>query len=110
MAVGLQGQGKNAVTEYFSLEAFQKHTYLEVHPITGRTHQIRVHLSYLGVPVVGDVIYGRRKPSLEIDRFFLHAKSLSIKLPGDRAKKTFEAPLSKDLLDILDTLRKNERN
>jgi len=110
MAVGLQGQGKNAVTEYFSQESFQKHTYLEVHPITGRTHQIRVHLSYLGVPVVGDVIYGRRKPSLEIDRFFLHAKSLSIKLPGDRAKKTFEAPLSKDLLDLLDTLRKYERN
>lgn len=110
MAVGLQGQGKKAVSEYFSLEEFRNHTFLEVHPITGRTHQIRVHLSYLGVPVVGDVVYGRRKPSLEIERFFLHAKSLSIKLPGDRAKKTFEAPLSNDLQVILDTLRKNERN
>jgi len=110
MAVGLQGQGKEAISEYFSLEEFRNHTYLEVHPITGRTHQIRVHLSYLGVPVVGDVIYGRRKPSLELDRFFLHAKSLSIKLPADRAKKTFEAPLPKDLQGLLDTLRNYERN
>jgi len=110
MAVGLQGQGKEAISEYFSLEEFRNHTYLEVHPITGRTHQIRVHLSYLGVPVVGDAVYGRRKPSLEIERFFLHAKSLSIKLPGDRAKKTFEAPLSNDLKSILDYLRVNERN
>lgn len=109
MAVGLQGQGKNAISEYFTLEEFQKHTYLEVHPITGRTHQIRVHLSYLDVPVVGDKTYGRRHPSIEMERFFLHAKSLSIKLPGDRVPRTFEADLPQDLMKILEWLRKNER-
>lgn len=109
MAVGLQGQGKKAVSEYFTLEEFRHHTTLEVHPITGRTHQIRVHLSYLDVPVVGDRIYGRRHPSIEMDRFFLHAKSLAVKLPGDRAARTFEAELPKELASILDWLRKNER-
>ena len=109
MTVGLQGQGKHAVSEYFTIEEFQKHTYLEVHPITGRTHQIRVHLSYLKVPVVGDTLYGRRHPSIEMDRFFLHAKSLSIRLPGDRVPKMFNADLPEDLQKILDWLRKNER-
>lgn len=104
MAVGLLGQGKLAVSEYFELQRYEHHSYLEVHPITGRTHQIRVHLSYIGVPVAGDTLYGRRKPSLEIDRFFLHASSLSIKLPGDRVQKTFTAPLPKDLQQILKSL------
>ena len=104
MAVGLRGQGKPAVSEYFELQRFEHHSYLEVHPITGRTHQIRVHLSYIGVPVAGDTLYGHRKPSLEIDRFFLHASSLSIKLPGDRVQKTFSAPLPEDLQLIMKSL------
>lgn len=105
MAVGLQGQGRPAVSEYFELERFANHTYLEVHPITGRTHQIRVHLSYIGVPVVGDTLYGHRKPSLPMDRFFLHANTLSIRLPGDRNTHNFEAPLPEDLNTILSKLR-----
>jgi 23S rRNA pseudouridine1911/1915/1917 synthase len=109
MTVGLQGEGKPAVSEYFSIEQFHRHTFVEVHPITGRTHQIRVHMRYLGTPVVGDTIYGHRNPSIDIDRFFLHAKSLAIKLPGDRVNRTFEAPLPKDLEAILDYLRHNER-
>jgi 23S rRNA pseudouridine1911/1915/1917 synthase len=109
MAVGLQSQGKKAISEYFTIDEFQKHTYLEVHPITGRTHQIRVHLSYLKVPVVGDTLYGRRHRSIDMERFFLHAKSLSIKLPGDRVPRTFNADLPQDLMEILEWLRKNER-
>jgi len=105
MAVGLQGQGKQAISEYFELQRFEKHSLLEVHLITGRTHQIRVHLSYIGVPVTGDKLYGHRKPSIEINRLFLHASSLSIKLPGDRAQTTFKAPLPEDLQSILTTLR-----
>lgn len=101
MAVGLRGQGRPAVSEYFELQRFSNHTYLEVHPITGRTHQIRVHLSYIGVPVVGDTIYGRRNPSITIDRHFLHAKSLTLRLPGDRTARNFEAPLPQDLQTIL---------
>lgn len=109
MAVGLRGQGKPAVTEYFTIENFENHTYLEAHPITGRTHQIRVHLSYLGTPVVGDSLYGFRKPSVELDRFFLHARKLSIRLPGNRGQQTFEASLPAELQIVLDTLKSNER-
>ena len=110
MAVGLRGQGKSAVTEYFELKRYEKHSYLEVHPITGRTHQIRVHLSYLEVPVVGDTLYGHRNPSIDMDRFFLHAKSLSVKLPGDRAARTFSAPLTPELQSVLVTLKIEKRN
>ena len=109
MAVGLRGQGKTAVSEYFELRRFKEHTYLEVHPITGRTHQIRVHLAYIGVPVVGDTVYGRRKPSLDMERFFLHAKSLAVRLPGERVPRVFTAPLPEDLQNVLDTLKNNER-
>lgn len=109
MAVGLRGSGKPAVSEYFSLENFSHHTLLEVHPITGRTHQIRVHLSYLGVPVVGDEVYGRRNPSIEMERFFLHASTLAVMLPGERVPRKFEAPLPEDLQQILSNLRENER-
>ncbi len=109
MMVTMRGQGKSAISEYFELERFANHTYLEVHPITGRTHQIRVHLSYIGVPVVGDTLYGRRKPSIDIARFFLHAKSLDVKLPRDRVPSTFTAPLPDDLRAILDLLRRTER-
>jgi len=109
MAVGLRGQGKMAVSEYFEVERFNQHTLVEVLPITGRTHQIRVHLNYIGTPVAGDTIYGHRKPSIDMGRFFLHAKSLAVKLPGDRALRTFEAPLPGDLDEVLQTLRRNER-
>lgn len=109
MAVGLRGQGKPAITEYFTLENFENHTFLETHPITGRTHQIRVHLSYLGTPVVGDTLYGRRKPSLDLDRFFLHARMLSVRLPGNRGEQTFEAPLPEELQAVIDTLQSDER-
>lgn len=105
MAVGLQGQGRSAVTEYFEVERFDKYSLLEVHPITGRTHQIRVHLKYIGTSVVGDTLYGRRTPSIKINRFFLHAKSLSLRLPGDRSPRLFETPLPEDLNNILENLR-----
>lgn len=109
MTVGLRGQGKTAISEYFQLEEFEKHSYLEVHPLTGRTHQIRVHLSYIEVPVVGDTVYGHRHPSINMERFFLHAKTLSIKLPGDRALHEFVAPLPEELQAVLNDLREKGR-
>ena len=104
MAVGLRGQGKPAVSEYYQIARYAKHELLEVHPITGRTHQIRVHLSYIGAPVVGDTLYGRRKPSLALDRIFLHAKSLTLRLPGERTPRRFEVPLPEDLQSVLTDL------
>lgn len=105
MAVATRGQGKPAISEYFTIRRFTEHAFLEVHPVTGRTHQIRVHLSYIGVPVVGDTLYGRRKPSITLDRFFLHAKSLTLRLPGDRTARSFEAPLPDDLENVLSNLK-----
>lgn len=109
MAVGIRGQGKAAVSEYFERQKYENYSLIEVHPITGRTHQIRVHLSYIGAPVVGDTLYGHRNPSIPMDRFFLHAKLLSVRLPGDRSPREFSAALPKELQEILDQLKVLER-
>jgi len=106
MAVVYGDKGKSAVTEYHTLETYADHTLLEVQPLTGRTHQIRVHLAFIGCPVTGDRIYGRRKKSLDIPRFFLHAHKLTIKLPGEQEPTEFTAPLAVDLKEILATLEK----
>lgn len=106
MAVVYGDKGKKAITEYYTLESYRDHTLLEVQPLTGRTHQIRVHLAFVGCPVTGDKIYGRRKKSLELPRFFLHAHKLSIKLPGEEEPTEFTAPLAVDLQDILSTLER----
>jgi 23S rRNA pseudouridine1911/1915/1917 synthase len=106
MAVAYGDKGKPAVTEYHTMERFQGHTLLEVTPLTGRTHQIRVHLAFIGCPVTGDRIYGRRKKSLDIPRFFLHAYKLRIKLPGESETTEFTAPLAADLKAILTTLER----
>ena len=105
MAVLPPGKGREAISEYRTLEKFSKHTLLEVHPITGRTHQIRLHLAFLGCPVVGDTTYGRKTPSLPLERHFLHAARLIITLPGERQARTFEARLPAELVKLLDSLR-----
>lgn len=108
MKVVPSGQGREAVSEYRTLERFAEHTLLEVKPLTGRTHQIRVHLAFLGCPVAGDVLYGHRRPTLPLSRQFLHAYSLTITLPGETEPRTFTAPLPPDLQAVLDGLRKRE--
>jgi 23S rRNA pseudouridine1911/1915/1917 synthase len=105
MAVLPVGKGREAITEYSSKEVFTHHTLIEAHPLTGRTHQIRLHLSMIGCPIVGDSIYGRKKASLPIDRHFLHAYRLCICLPGEEKDRIFEAPLPQDLQQILSDLR-----
>ena len=97
-------KGREAVSEYRTVEQFPEHTLLEVHPLTGRTHQIRVHMAFLGCPVTGDVVYGKRKPTIEISRHFLHAQRLKITLPGEKAPRLFEAPLPTDLQSVLTKL------
>jgi 23S rRNA pseudouridine1911/1915/1917 synthase len=105
MAVVSLGQGRESITVYHTREIFSRHTLLEVHPETGRTHQIRLHLAFLGCPVVGDTQYGWRRPSLEIERHFLHAAEIRVKLPGERAPRTLRAELPADLADMLARLR-----
>jgi 23S rRNA pseudouridine1911/1915/1917 synthase len=105
MAVVPLDKGREAVTEYRTLESFAAHALLEVHPLTGRTHQIRVHLAFLNCPVAADMVYGKRKPTVGLNRHFLHASRLKIILPGEEKARVFEAPLPPDLKNVLDQLR-----
>lgn len=101
MAVVPPAKGRAAVSDYKTLQVYPHHTLLEVHPLTGRTHQIRLHLAFLGCPVVGDRIYGRRTPTLPIRRQFLHAARLRLVLPGEGEPREFEAPLPEELAKVL---------
>ena len=111
MAV-LQG-GREAVTEYHVLEQFShqtgpaagNYTLVEAGPKTGRTHQLRVHFSSIGHPVVGDTIYGRRRTHLPVPRQFLHAWRLGFKHPSTGRRMNLETPLPSDLSTVLDLLR-----
>lgn len=105
MAVVPPGRGRDAVTEYRVIEHFSEHDLIEAAPLTGRTHQIRLHLAFIGCPVVGDAIYGRRKASLPLARHFLHAARLTIRLPGEQQPRTFEAALPRELEIALGSLR-----
>ncbi len=105
MAVQTPGRGRDAVTVFHTQERFAEHTLLEVRPLTGRTHQIRVHLAFLGCPIVGDTVYGRRRPSLPLKRQFLHAARLTLRIPGEAQPRTFDAPLPPELESILEDLR-----
>ncbi len=104
MAVVTPGKGRAAVSEYSTIRKYDAHTLLEVHPITGRTHQIRLHLAFLGCPVVGDKVYGRRHISLPLERQFLHAARLKIRLPREADLSEFIAPLPEDLSAVLESL------
>ena len=105
MAVLPPGKGRESVSEYKTLEKFAHHTLLEFRPHTGRTHQIRLHCAFIGCPIVGDKVYGRKSPTLEIKRHFLHAAKLKIILPGEKQARIFEAPLPVELERVLDELR-----
>ncbi len=106
------GTGREARTRYDLLEELGDYSLLAVSPETGRTHQIRVHLAWLGVPVAGDRVYGRKRGSqrvkndMGLERQFLHAWRLSFQLPGDRGIIALEAPLPADLQQAISALRR----
>ena len=99
--------GKAARTHYQVRETFNRYSLLEIGLETGRTHQIRVHLTWLGYPVVGDTVYGRRKNSLGLTRQFLHAWRLRFEHPTTEEMIEVEAPLDKELHQILTQLRRS---
>ena len=105
MAIVPESRGREAISEYKTVESFRHHTLLEFHPLTGRTHQIRLHCAFLGCPIVGDAVYGKKKFSVETERHFLHAYRLKITLPGEKETRLFEAPLPEELERVLITLR-----
>jgi 23S rRNA pseudouridine1911/1915/1917 synthase len=98
-------EGRYARTRYCAVDRFAEHTLLEAYPYTGRTHQVRVHLSWLGYPVVGDTRYGPRRQGLLKERQFLHAHRLGFTHPTTGEEMTFEAPLPSELEDVLQRLR-----
>lgn len=104
MAIVPAGKGREAVTEFSTVQNYRQHTLLEARPLTGRTHQIRIHMAFLGCPIVGDTLYGRRHPTLSIQRHFLHAARLTISLPGEKEPRTFEASLPVELRSVLERL------
>jgi 23S rRNA pseudouridine1911/1915/1917 synthase len=101
MAIAPMGKGRLAVTNYSTEKEFQNHTLLLAKPITGRTHQIRVHLASIGCPIVGDTVYGRKNPSLPIQRHFLHAYELKITLLSEKEPRSFNADLPVELSQLL---------
>ncbi len=105
MAIVPESRGRESISEYKTVESFRNHTLLEFHPLTGRTHQIRLHCAFLGCPIVGDGVYGRKKSSVGIDRHFLHAYRLKIVLPGESEARIFDAPLPTELEHVLTSLR-----
>ena len=105
MAIVPESRGRESISEYKTVESFTNHTLLEFHPLTGRTHQIRLHCAFLGCPIVGDEVYGRKKSSVAINRHFLHAYRLKIILPREKEPRNFEAALPDELEFVLTSLR-----
>ena len=96
-------EGKEAITHFKVLERFHKEgvTLLEIKIETGRTHQIRVHLSHIGYPIVGDDVYSNGKNQWGIQGQCLHAKSIEFKHPKTGKKMHIEAPLPEYLQEII---------
>lgn len=103
MAV-VQKNSRYAVTRYRVITRFNDYTYLELKLETGRTHQIRVHMSYIGHPVVGDMKYGPTRPHFNLSGQFLHAAMLGFNHPRTAGPLLFEAPLPLVLQSVLEGL------
>lgn len=96
----VDANGKEAETYYKVLQTNGMHSLVELHPVTGRTHQLRVHLKYLGHPIVGDAVYGGEVA----DRLYLHAGKLEIVLPSGE-RKTFEVPIPEEFKRNVEVLQ-----
>lgn len=97
--------GKPSITHYKVLERFGDYTYIEVSLKTGRTHQIRVHFSYLKHPIYGDNLYGGGNVKVKTTEQVLQAYKLSLDNPKNNERMTFEIPLDEDLTKVLKYLR-----
>lgn len=96
--------GKSSQTYYRVLAQNDQQSLLELKPTTGRTHQLRVHLKYIGTPILGDPVYGEESNA---PRLMLHAKSLEITIPGETGNKrmVFESPLPAEFIQIFPTVK-----
>ena len=97
--------GKPATTEFRVLERFDRYSLIECRLRTGRTHQIRVHMTSIGYPLLGDPKYGARRNEFEIDGQALHSRELILNHPSTGEQMKFVAPLPADMQSILNQLR-----
>ncbi|MGI9645433.1 MAG: RluA family pseudouridine synthase [Ilumatobacteraceae bacterium] len=105
LRMAVVADGRNARTDYQVLQSYRSPaevSLLECRLETGRTHQIRVHLSSINHPLVGDPVYGQRRPTLGVTRPFLHAAELAFDHPTTGDRLTFRSPLAADLKSWLD--------
>lgn len=93
-----------AQTRYRTVTSYDNYTLVECELLTGRTHQIRVHLAYIGYPVMGDNVYGRARQRTTLGRHFLHAAKITFKRPSDYQEITCEAELPAELAAFLQKL------
>ena len=105
----VQKNGKEAVTHYRVLERFGNYTYIECQLETGRTHQIRVHMTSIGHPLLGDEVYGKTKAPFKLEGQTLHAMVLGFVHPTTGEYMEFEAPLPAYFAHLLEVLRTNSR-
>ena len=102
--MGVSAEGRAAITEYEVLDSGAGHSLLALHPLTGRTHQIRAHLAFLHLPIVGDLRYGGGLGPGGLDRQFLHAARLGLRRPRDGAWIRARSALPADLLTALEVI------
>lgn len=100
---------KAATTHLHVIERFGKYTLVECELETGRTHQIRVHLAYIGHPLVNDPVYGYKRMEFPLDGQALHSKTLDFVHPITKKEMHFEAPLPQDFLDSIEFARENRK-
>jgi 23S rRNA pseudouridine1911/1915/1917 synthase len=98
--------GRNAVTHWEVVKRYRGYTHVRCHLETGRTHQIRVHMASIGHPIVGDSVYGRKKPELGQDSQVLHAGVLCFRHPRDQRPVIVSAALPEYFQGVLDILEK----
>lgn len=97
--------GKNAITHFKVIKRYENYTLLEIKIETGRTHQIRVHMSHIGYPVVGDAVYSNGKNPFGVIGQMLHAAKLTFKHPITNEELNLEAPLPEYFKEVLDKLK-----
>jgi len=98
-----EGRGKACSTEFHVEARFESCTMVRVHPLTGRRHQIRVHLYSIGHPIAGDPLYGEQAEQIRFPRLMLHARTIGFALPSGRFV-TVESALPKTFLDVLESV------
>lgn len=107
--MAVQLEGKPAKTYFEVLERFEGYSFIEAKPISGRTHQIRVHFSFIGHPVAGDRLYGSGRGPNGLGRQFLHATLLAFDSPLTGERLSFRSPLPGDLERCIAWLRTHQR-